>query len=51
MAEDTHLPLLRASLRAQLVKNQPAIQETWVRSLGREDALEKVKASHSSILA
>jgi len=40
-----------ASLVAQLVKNPPATLETWVRSLGREDALEKGKAIHSSILA
>ena len=43
--------LRRASLVAQLVKNPPAIQETWVRSLGWEDPLEKGKATHSSILA
>ena len=42
---------LVASLVAQLVKNQPAMWETWVRSLGLEDPLEKVKATHSSILA
>ena len=36
---------------AQLVKNLPAIQETWVRSLGWEDPLEKEMATHSSILA
>ena len=41
----------RASLVAQLVKNLPAVQETWVRSLGQEDALEKEMATHSSILA
>ena len=40
-----------ASLLAQLVKNPPAMQETWVRSLGWEDPLEKGKATHSSILA
>ena len=40
-----------ASLVAQLVKNPPAIQETWVRSLGWEDPLEKRMATHSSILA
>ena len=40
-----------ASLVAQLVKNLPAIQETWVQSLGWEDPLEKAKATHSSILA
>ena len=36
---------------AQLVKNPPAVRETWVRSLGWEDLLEKGKATHSSILA
>ena len=36
---------------AQTVKNLPAIQKTWVRSLGREDALEKEMATHPSILA
>ena len=36
---------------AHLVKNPPAIQETWVRSLGQEDPLEKGMATHSSILA
>ena len=41
----------RASLVAQLVKNLPAIQETWVLFLGWEDPLEKGKATHSSILA
>ena len=40
-----------ASLAAQMVKNPPAMQETWVRSLGWEDALEKGMATHSSILA
>ena len=34
-----------------MVKNLPAMQETWVRSLGREDLLEKGMAIHSSILA
>ena len=37
------------SLVAQLVKNPPAMQKTWVRSLGWEDPLEKGKATHSSI--
>ena len=41
----------RASLVARLVKNPPAMQETWVQSLGWEDPLEKGKATHSSILA
>ena len=36
---------------AQVVKNLLAMQETWVRSLGREDPLEKGMATHSSILA
>ena len=40
----------RASLVAQLIKNLPAVQETWVQSLGWED-LEKGMATHSSILA
>ena len=40
-----------ASLVAQLVKNPPAMWETWLRSLGWEDPLEKGKATHSSILA
>ena len=40
-----------ASLVAQLLKNLPAMRETWVRSLGWEDPLEKWKATHSSILA
>ena len=39
------------SLLAQLVKNLPAMRETWVQSLGWEDPLEKGKATHSSILA
>ena len=39
------------SLVAQLVNNLPAMWETWVRSLGRDDPLEKGKATHSSILA
>ena len=40
-----------ASLAAQTVKNPPAMRETWVRSLGWEDPLEKGMATHSSILA
>ena len=39
------------SLVAQLVKNPPVMQETWVRSLGWEDPLEKGNANHSSVLA
>ena len=40
-----------ASLVAQVVKTPPAMWETWVRSLGWKDPLEKGKATHSSILA
>ena len=40
-----------AALVAQAVKNLPAMQETWVQSLGWEDPLEKGMATHSSILA
>ena len=36
---------------AQRVKHLPAMQETWVRSLGQEDPLEKEMATHSSTLA
>ena len=36
---------------AQTVKHLPAVQETWVRSLGQEDPLEKEMATHSSTLA
>ena len=39
-----------SSLVAQMVKSLPAMGETWVRSLGWEDTLEKGKATHSSIL-
>ena len=41
----------RASLVTQTINNLPAMQETWVRSLGQEDPLEKGMAIHSSILA
>ena len=40
-----------ASLVIQMVKSPPAVQETRVQSLGREDPLEKEMATHSSILA
>ena len=40
-----------ASLVAQAVKQPPALQDTWVRSLGQEDPLEEGMAIHSSILA
>ena len=42
---------LWASLGDQTVKNLPAMQETWVQSLGLEDPLQKGMATHSSILA
>ena len=45
------LPTQGTSLVAQKVKNLPALQETWIRSLGQEDPLEKGKVAHSSILA
>ena len=56
--ESTHFTSLNgvlctslASLVAQLVKNLPVMWKTWVQSLGWEDALEKGKDIHSSILA
>ena len=42
---------LASSLGGSVVKNLPANQETWVRSRGQEDALEKEIVTHSSILA
>ena len=42
---------MRASLVAQLAKNLPAMQETWVQSLGREDPLEEEMATHANVLA
>ena len=45
------LEICASSLVAQLVMNLPAMQETWVQSLGWEDPLEKGMATHSSILA
>ena len=42
---------LETSFVAQLIKNPPAMQETWVRSLAWEDTLEKGTTTHSSILA
>ena len=41
---------IRASLVTQKVKNLPAVQETWVQSLGQEDPLEKRMATHSNII-
>ena len=43
--------MCKASVVAQTVKNLPAMQEIWVRSLGGQDPLEKEMATHSSILA
>ena len=40
-----------ASLVAQLVKNMPAMRETWIQSLGWEDTLKKGKVTYSNILA
>ena len=40
-----------ATLVTQIVKNLPAMQETWLRTLGQEDPLEKGMATHSSIPA
>jgi len=45
------LPQPRASLMAQLVKNPPAMLETWVQSLGGKNPLEKGEVNHSNILA
>ena len=47
----THNSHSWASLVAQMVKNPPALQVTWVRSLGWEDPLEEGMATHSSFLA
>ena len=47
MALTTFKNEIQASLVAQLVKNLPAVQETWVQSLGWEDPLEKGKATRS----
>ena len=46
-----HQTIAGQFLMAQLIKNLPAMQETWVQSLGWEDPLEKGMATHSSILA
>ena len=47
----SHCILNPASLVPQLVKNVPAMRETWIHSLGWEDPLEEGTATHSSILA
>ena len=49
--EGNTLHLLQASLVVQMVKNLPAMRESWLRSLGCKDPLEKGKATYSSILA
>ena len=51
LLEFAQIQVHRASLVAQLVKNLPAMWETWVRSPGGEDPLEKEMATHSSTLA
>ena len=51
MESSPHLLQRGASLAAQVVKNLPAMQETQVQSLGREDPLEREMATHSSTLA
>ena len=49
---DVHeIKICRASQAAQMLKNPPAVRETWVPSLRREDPLEEGMATHSSILA
>ena len=48
---DFYIYQLGASLVAQLVKNLPVMQETWVQFLGQEDPLEKEMVTHPSILA
>ena len=49
-ATSSGLSILGASLVAQMVKNPPAMWETWVQSLGWEDLLEKGMDTHSSVL-
>ena len=51
MAFENLLGASWTSLVAQMVKNPPAMQETWVRSLGQEDPLEKERTTYSHILA
>ena len=47
----SHLVIGRASQAAQRVKRLPAVRETWIQSLGREDPLEESMVTHSSTLA
>ena len=49
--ENTYFTIYMVFLVAQTVKNLPAMQEIWVRSLGQEDTLEKTITTHSSFLA
>ena len=51
MSFTSHEDKLRAFLVAQTVKNLPAMQDTWVQSLGWEDTLEEGVVNHSNILA
>ena len=51
MVLNKYISIFISSLVAQMVKNLPAVQETWVRSLGQEDPLEEEMAIHSSVLA
>ena len=51
MGGDRARAVIVASLVAQMVKRLSTMQETWVRSLGREDSLEKEMATHSNTLA
>ena len=51
MIPSWHLGRTFKSLVAQMVKNLPAKQETWVQSLGQKEPLEKGMATHSSIIA
>ena len=52
LPEKLDVPFIKkTSLVAQLVKNPPAMRETWIQSLGWEDPLEKGMATHSRILA
>ena len=51
MLWDQELPKHKRLPGDSVVKNPPAIEETWVRSLGREDPLEKEMATHSTTLA
>ena len=50
LSDRTDLLSAEPSLLAKMVKNPPAMQETWVLSLGWEDSLEKGKATHSRLL-